>query len=100
MYDPNDMSGKIAVFLQPTWQHEGLTGETFTVGEYQATLHLADTTWQLILAVSPKVNATVQFDVPMSREDMLELGAGLHVRQDAIDRMATSTGRTEKTEQD
>jgi hypothetical protein len=40
------------------------------------------------MSVSPEVYATVQVDVPLSREQILELGAGLHVHREAIERAA------------
>ena len=47
---------------------------------------------QLVVTVAPDVYATIQVDVPLSREQVLELGAGLHVHQDAVDRMAAGAG--------
>ncbi|MEU8235497.1 hypothetical protein AB0C12_38420 [Actinoplanes sp. NPDC048967] len=46
--------------------------------------HSVGSTRPLVMSVSPEVYATVQVDVPLSRE----LGAGLHVHREAIERAA------------
>ena len=89
MYDPQDMTGKIAVFLEQRAFRGEVTGERLTVGGHEAVLLRTDRAQQLIISVSPEVYATVQVDVPLSREQILELGAGLHVSRAAIDRAAT-----------
>ncbi|WP_436532644.1 hypothetical protein [Actinoplanes sp. HUAS TT8] len=97
MYDPRDLGGKIGIYLEPKWYREGNDdGEKVTVGGHPAVIHGIGPTQQLMILVSPKVYATVQADVPLSREQLLELGAGLHVHQEAIDRMAAATGNTGK----
>ncbi|MEU4623626.1 hypothetical protein AB0G04_27115 [Actinoplanes sp. NPDC023801] len=88
MYDPDDFSGKIAIFLEQKAHRGDISGETVAVGEHRAILHPTGSTWQLLIAVDPKVYATVQVDVALSREQILELGAGLRVHRAAIDRMA------------
>ncbi|BCY10855.1 hypothetical protein [Actinoplanes sp. L3-i22] len=97
MYDPRDLGGKIGIYLEPKFYREGTDdGEKVTVGGHPAVIHGIGPTQQLMILVSPKVYATIQADVPLSREQLLELGAGLHVHQEAIDRMAAATGTTGK----
>jgi hypothetical protein len=91
MYDPQSLEGKIAVYLEQKEYRGEVAGERITVGGFPAVLHPIGPTWQLIMTVHPDVYATLQFDVPLSREQILELGAGLHVHQDAIERMAAGT---------
>ncbi|WP_306206428.1 hypothetical protein [Actinoplanes sp. RD1] len=101
IYDPADFTGKIGVFLESREFRGELSGDTLTVGGKEAILHDAGDTKQLIIAVDPQVYATVQFDVPLSREQMLEVGAGLHVHQGLIDRVAAAAGRpNEKVEKE
>ncbi|AEV88042.1 hypothetical protein ACWT_7031 [Actinoplanes sp. SE50] len=97
-YDPSVLTDKIGIYLEPTWYREGNDdGEKVTVGGFPAVLHGAAPLQQLMILVSPKVYATVQADVPLTRDQLLELGAGLHVSKEAVDRMAASTGKTGKT---
>jgi hypothetical protein len=93
MYDPLSLRGKIGIYLELKAYRGELDGEKLTVGDYPAILHPIGPNWQLLLAVSPEVYATLQFDVPLSRAQILELGAGLHVHQEAIDLMAAATGK-------
>jgi hypothetical protein len=86
--DPSFLLGKIAVYLEATDYRRDVTGEKVTVGQHQAVLHGIGSTQQLLIALSPKVYATIQFDVDLSKAQILEFGAGLHVHQDAIDRVA------------
>jgi hypothetical protein len=88
MYDPHQLTGKIGIFLEERAFRGELTGEKVTVGEHQAVLHDIESTRQLVIAVSPEVYATVQVDVPLSRDQIIALGAGLHVHQEAIDHKA------------
>lgn len=91
IYDPRDLGGKIGIYLEPTWYREGNDdGEKVSVGGHQAVIHGIGPTRQLMILVSPEVYATVQADVPLSREQLLELGAGLHVHPEAIERMAAA----------
>ncbi|WP_271190192.1 hypothetical protein [Dactylosporangium matsuzakiense] len=91
MYDPLDLQGKIAVYVEQQAYHADVSGEPVTVGGFPAILHTVDTTRQLLIKVSPTVFATIQVDVPLTRDQILELGAGLHVSQEAIDRAANAT---------
>ncbi|AGZ41164.1 hypothetical protein [Actinoplanes friuliensis] len=93
LYDPQILTGKIGIYLELEEYRGELSGETLTVAGKQAILHpLEGGTQQLIIAVTSQVYATIQVDVPLSREQILELGAGLHVHQDAVDRMAAAAG--------
>jgi hypothetical protein len=93
LYDPEFLTGKIGIYLELKEYRGELSGDTLTVAGKPAILHPLDGgTQQLVIAVTPQVSATIQVDVPLSREQVLELGAGLHVRQDAIDRMAAAAG--------
>ncbi|WP_305787064.1 hypothetical protein [Symbioplanes lichenis] len=102
MYDPRDYTGKIAVFLEMREFRGELSGDKLTVGGKEAILRTnVDGVRQLVIAVDPEVYATVQFDVPLSRAQMLEVGAGLHVHQGLIDRMAAAAGQpNEKVEKE
>jgi hypothetical protein len=91
IYDPNDFTGKIAIYLEQAAFRGPLDGDKVTVAGKEAIVHPIGATTQLIIAVSPQVYATVQADVPLTRDQLLELGAGLHVHQDAVDRMAAGT---------
>jgi len=93
LYNPRDLGGKIGIYLERKDSRGAVSGEKVAVGTHRAVMHPIGPTWQLLISVSPDVYATVQFDVPLSREQMLEVGAGLQVRQEAIDRMAASTGK-------
>lgn len=94
MYDPRDLGGKIGIYLEPKFYREGTDdGEKVTVGGNPAVIHGIGPTRQLMILVSPKVYATIQADVPLSRDQLLELGAGLHVHREAIDRMGAATGK-------
>jgi hypothetical protein len=46
----------------------------------------------LLISVSPDVYAGLQFDVRLTEQQMLELGAGLHVDRNVIDRFAAARG--------
>ncbi|MFI5931892.1 hypothetical protein [Actinoplanes sp. NPDC051494] len=93
LYDPEVMTGKIAIYLELKEYRGELSGDTLTVAGKPAVLHpLEGGAQQLILQVTPQVYATIQVDVPLSREQVLEIGAGLHVRQDAVDRMSVAAG--------
>jgi hypothetical protein len=93
LYDPQVLTGKIAVYLELKEYRGELSGDTLTVAGKPAVLHpLEGGGQQLIVAVAPEVYATIQVDVPLSREQVLEVGAGLHVHQDAIDRMSAAAG--------
>ncbi len=93
MYDPEMLSGKIGIYLEQKEYRGELAGDTVTVDGKPAVLHRIGATTQLIIAVSPLVYATIQVDVPLTRDQILELGAGLHVHQDAIDRMGRVRGK-------
>ncbi|MET0425341.1 MAG: hypothetical protein ABW046_15765 [Actinoplanes sp.] len=93
MYDPRDLGGKIGIYLEQKEYRGAVDGEKVTVAGRPAILHPIGPTWQLLLSASPEVYATVQFDVALSREQMLELGAGLHVHPDAIRQAAGATGK-------
>jgi hypothetical protein len=88
MYDPRDLTGKIGIYLETKEYRGAVDGEQVTVAGRPAILHPIGPTWQLLISASPKVYATVQFDVALSREQMLELGAGLHVDAEAVKRAA------------
>jgi len=88
MYDPRDLTGKIGIYLETKEYRGELTGEKLTVAGHESVLHSVGPTRQLVMSVSPEVYATVQVDVPLSREQILELGAGLHVHREAIERAA------------
>ena len=93
LYDPQVLTGKIAVYLELTEYRGELSGDRLTVAGKPAVLHPVEGgAQQLVVAVAPEVYATIQVDVPLSRAQILELGAGLHVHQDAIDRMAAAAG--------
>jgi hypothetical protein len=94
MYNPRDLGGKIGIYLErKDTRGSNADGEKVTVAGHPAIMHPIGPTWQLLISVSPDVYATIQFDVSLSRPQMLELGAGLHVHQEAIDRMAASIGK-------
>ncbi|WP_203830500.1 hypothetical protein [Actinoplanes palleronii] len=93
MYDPRDLGGKIGIYLEQRAYRDPVDGEKVTVAGHEAVLHPIGPTWQLIISVSPQVYATVQADVPLSRDQLLELGAGLRVSPEAIARMAAATGK-------
>lgn len=93
LYDPDMLSGKIGIYLEQREYRGPLSGDRVTVAGKQAIVHRIESTTQLIIEVSPQVYATIQADVPLTREQLLELGAGLHVHQDAIDRMAGARGK-------
>jgi hypothetical protein len=94
MYNPRDLGGKIGIYLErKDTRGNNADGEKVTVAGHPAIMHPIGPTWQLLISVSPDVYATIQFDVSLSRPQMLELGAGLHVHQEAIDRMAASIGK-------
>lgn len=93
MYDPEHLGGKIGIFLEQKAYRGEVDGEKLTVGGFPAVMHPIGPNWQLIMTVHPEVYATVQVDVPLSRAQILELGAGLHVHKDAITRMAAATGK-------
>ncbi|SDT22542.1 hypothetical protein [Actinoplanes derwentensis] len=92
LYDPEIFTGKIAIFLENKFYRGELTGDTVTVAGKKAILHSIGPTTQLIISVSDDVYATIQADVPLTRDQLLELGAGLTVHQDAIDRQAGAKG--------
>ncbi|MFI5912246.1 hypothetical protein [Dactylosporangium sp. NPDC051541] len=94
IYDPLNLEGKIAVYLELQSYHGDLSGDTVTVGGHQAIMHPIGPTWQLLIKVAPTVFATIQVDVPLTRDQILELGAGLHVSQEAIDRAADVKGKS------
>lgn len=97
LYDPQILTGKIAIYLELKKYRGELSGDTLTVAGKPAVLHpLGGGGQQLVMAVAPEVYATIQVDVPLSREQVLEVGAGLHVHQDAIDRMAAAAGDVPK----
>ncbi|GAA2597013.1 hypothetical protein GCM10010435_90350 [Winogradskya consettensis] len=96
MYDPRVLTGKIGVYLERKDYRGELSGEKLTVGDYQAVLHTIGTTQQLLMAVAPEVYATIQVDVPLSRDQVLALGAGLHVHQEAINKTAAAEGIIKK----
>ncbi|HWS39419.1 MAG TPA: hypothetical protein VN408_42575 [Actinoplanes sp.] len=96
LYNPDDFTGKIAVYLEPKSYRGDLTGDTVDVGGRKAILHTIGATTQLIISVSGDVYATVQADVPLTRGQLLELGAGLTVHQSAIDRMGRTKGTVDK----
>ena len=93
MYDPRDLGGKIGIYVEQKAYRGAVDGEQVTVAGHPAILHPIGPTTQLMISVSDQVWATLQFDVALSREQMLELGAGLHVHQEVIDRMAAATGK-------
>ena len=97
LYNPRDLGGKIGIYLELKSVRDPVDGAKVTTGTHQAVMHPIGPTWQLLISVSPDVYATVQFDVPLSREQMVEIGAGLHVHQDAIDRMAASANEGKGT---
>lgn len=88
MYDPRMYTGKIGIFLERRSDRGDTDGEKVIVSGQKAVMHPIGTTMQLVITISPDVFATIQADVPLTREQILELGAGLHVGQVAIDRMA------------
>jgi hypothetical protein len=96
MYDPKDLTGKIGIYLEKRGYRADLHGDKVTVAGREAVLNpVGPQTMQLVMSVSDVVYATIQFDVPLSREQMLEMGAGLHVSQDGIDRMSQLKGKNE-----
>jgi hypothetical protein len=103
IYDPRDFTGKIGVFLERR-DYRAVTGDEVAVGDKTGLLMKLppngtapgdptpavddrDAAWQLLIQESPNVWAVVQFaeGIGLSRAQMLEVGAGLHVHQDAID---------------
>jgi hypothetical protein len=93
LYDPQVLTGKIGVYLELKEYRGELAGDTLTVaGRPAVLLPVVRGAQQLVVTVAPEVYATIQVDVPLSREQVLELGAGLHVHQDAVDRMAAGAG--------
>ncbi|MFG1609238.1 hypothetical protein [Actinoplanes sp. NPDC049265] len=96
MYDPRVLTGKIGVYLEKRGYRAELHGDKVTVAGRDAVLNpVGGGTMQLVMSVSDVVYATIQFDVPMGREQMIEMGAGLHVSQDGIDQMAKVKGKNE-----
>ncbi|MFI5491912.1 hypothetical protein [Actinoplanes sp. NPDC051859] len=83
---PDEMTNKIGIYLESKAQRGELEGEKLTVGKYQAILDPPSVSRQLHLSVSPHAWATVQVAVELSREQIIELGAGLHINQELIDR--------------
>ena len=93
MYDPNDLGGKIGIYLEQKSYRGNEDGEKVTVAGHPTIVHHIGPTTQLLISVSSDVYATVQFDVALTMDQMLEVGAGLHVAQEAIDRAAAATGK-------
>ncbi|GAA1640351.1 hypothetical protein [Actinoplanes couchii] len=93
LYNPDDFTGKIAVYLENKFYRGELTGDTVDLGGRKAILHEIGETTQLIISVSDDVYATIQADVPLTQAQLLELGAGLTVHQDAIDRQGRARGK-------
>jgi hypothetical protein len=103
IFDPHDFGGKIGVFLERRG-YRTASGDKVTVGDKAGVLmklppvgtapgdptptaETRDTAWQLFIEESADVWAVVQFDggLGLSRAQMLEVGAGLHVHPEAID---------------
>ncbi|MBU2667157.1 hypothetical protein KOI35_26980 [Actinoplanes bogorensis] len=87
--DPLVLEGKIGIYLEHKAVFGELTGPKLKVGGKEAVL-IGDgaAMTQLVIVMSPEVYAVLQFDVPMSRAQMIEMGAGLHVHQSLIDKRA------------
>jgi hypothetical protein len=94
--DPQVFTGKIGVFLEHKSDRAGAepdaSDKKVTVGGRQALLHHNGPVTDLLISVSPDVYAGLQFDVRLTEQQMLELGAGLHVDRNVIDRFAAARG--------
>ncbi|GLY04470.1 hypothetical protein [Actinoplanes sp. NBRC 101535] len=96
LYDPRFYTDKIGIFLERSDYRGPQEGDTVTVAGRPAVVHPIGDTTQLIIAVSDRVSATIQADVPITRAQLLELGEGLTVSREAIDRMGAATGKAGK----
>ncbi|MEV6596860.1 hypothetical protein AB0M36_08365 [Actinoplanes sp. NPDC051346] len=84
--ETEEMTNKIGIYLESKEYRGELEGEKLTVGKYQAILDPPSVSRQLHLSVSPHTWATVQVAVDLSKDQIIELGAGLHINQELIDR--------------
>jgi hypothetical protein len=78
------LTGKIGIYLEAKAFHRNPSGEELTVTGHPAVLHTVGSTRQLLIDISPLMYAIIQVDLPLDRGQILELGAGLHVHQNAI----------------
>jgi hypothetical protein len=102
LYDPEDATGKIVVFLESKDQNgPGRAGTAVKVGKLNGTLVKSlggmtpdgpmptpadgDTGWSLWVKLPSGVHVVVQFwqGLGMSQDQMVELAAGVHVHPDA-----------------
>ena len=94
--DPQVFTGKIGVFLEHKGDREGAGPEPadreVTVGGRPALLLHNGPVTDLLISISPDVYAGIQFDVRLTEQQMLELGAGLQVDPGAVDRFAATRG--------
>ncbi len=94
--DPHVFTGKIGVFLEHKSDRAGTepdaSDKVVSVAGRQALLHHNGPVTDLLISVSPDVYAGIQFDVRLSEEQMLELGAGLRVDRTVIDEFAARRG--------